>query len=125
MSHSEAQQPEIIPSYIGYTAHYRTNSLSADLSADTGVGLIQATAYGNWNSQQIVPPFAAATSFNLGSKLYVARLSDIFKVESDNTFRISAEYRHDDMATTSLNVGHVFYDVVSAAAMWSWASSPT
>ena len=124
LSHSEARQPEILPLYTAFAINYRTNSVGASLSADTGIGIIQATTYGNWFRADFASPVPFATSYRINSKLYVARLSDVFKFGSDHTFRISGEYRYDDMATTPLTIAHVFYDVISGAAMWSWAIQP-
>lgn len=124
VSHTETRQPEIIPLYTGFYTRHRTNSVNASLSADTGIGLLNLTAFGNWlrgvskSSSPFAPPYI------IESDLYAAQARDIFKLGRNHTIRLSAEYRHSSLATTPLTGATVFYDVFAGGAMWNWAIEP-
>ena len=54
----------------------------------------------------------------------VVSAQDLFKIGSANTFRISAEYRHNSDNTTPFDEAEIAYDVYSVAGMWNWAVTP-
>ncbi len=125
LSHSEARQPEVSPLYTTFFNSYLVNSLRGSVSAETGIGIFQASAYGNWLKAASTVPDPLSPAYHIDNEVYVLQLRDIFKIGSNHTFRLSAEYRHNDMASTPLGGGHVFYDVFSGGAMWSWAIEQT
>ncbi len=124
VSHTEANAPEMTPLYTTFYTQYRTNSLKGTVTADTGIGILQATAYGNWFKVRSTAPDPFASAFQLSNSVYVAKLRDIFKIGSDHTFRLSAEYRYNELGTVPLRGGNVHYAVLSGGAMWSWAIEP-
>jgi iron complex outermembrane recepter protein len=123
ISHSEVRQPEITPVATMFYVRYRTSSIKATLSAETGLGLFQATAYGNWLRQVSMAPDPVAPTYHIDNRVYVVQLRDIFKLGNDHIFRLSAEYRHNDMETAPLGGSHVFYNVLSGGAMWNWTAT--
>ncbi|MDE2466305.1 MAG: TonB-dependent receptor [Alphaproteobacteria bacterium] len=123
VTHSEVAQPELA-SYLGDYARYRTSSISAQISSDTDGGLISARSYLNWFNSVLAGASPAQPVYRVTNPVVVIQLQDIFKPSPDHTLRISAEYRHGDMNTSSEKVGHVFYDMLAAGLMWSWSIEP-
>jgi outer membrane receptor protein involved in Fe transport len=101
--------------------HY-FSSIKGELSADTDIGLIQATLYKNWTTQHVISFFPRALRFN--NEVTVAQLQDVFRVESAHTFRLSTEYRYNTVNTSPFEGGRIFYNVFSAGAMWNWELMP-
>jgi outer membrane receptor for ferrienterochelin and colicins len=123
---STSDGPELSSGYNTYYTHYDTKSAKLQLSADTRVGLVQATAYSNWitlqasNQQQA----SAFPNLHVDNQVAVVQLQDLFKIGSHHTFRASAEYRHNTMPTIT-DGGQISYDVASAAGMWDWTITPS
>ena len=105
-------------------ARYRTKSLKGSLSADTRYGLIEGTVYRNDINYDSYLAAATDPITQLHSQVTVAMLEDSFKVSNNHTFRISAEYRHN-MMPTSTTEATIFYNVASAGGMWNWKITPT
>ena len=137
-SHTRSDTTELVATlYTLDFSHYRTDSIKAQLTADTDLGLLQGTAYGNWlhwNSGRLggsaslgVPSDAGMTEpaeIEANSSVAVASAQDLVKLGSDHTLRLSAEYRRTSVGTTPVEGGKVSYDVVSGAAMWEWKIAP-
>ncbi len=98
--------------------------MQARLAADTGIGLIEANAYGNWYRGAAPSLNPAWPVYRVNSPTYVFELQDVFKVGTSHTFRLSAEYRRADMETTPLAGAHAFYNVVAFSGMWDWVITP-
>ena len=123
-SHSEAAAPEITPLYTMFYVTSRAESLKGSIGANSGLGLLQATTYGNWFKAVAVAPDPLGPIFNIRNSVYVVQLRDIFKIGSDHTFRFSGEYRYNEMATTPLGGANVHYDVLAGGGMWGWTIEP-
>ena len=119
---SASSEPEVSLGYTTSDTHYQTKSVKVQLSADTRLGLVQATAYTNW-----ISPSGQLVGLNghEDNKVSVAQLQDVFKLGSRHTLRASLEYRHNTMPTFPLGGGQISYDVVSAGGMWNWDVTPT
>ncbi len=124
ISHSEIEEPTLLPSYTTFSARYRKTSIEGGFSADSALGLLQATAYAVWLKGISTSPDPSTSGLPLDNPLYVVKLSDNFKIATAHTIRLSAEYRHTDMATTPLGGAQVYYQVFSAEAMWQWNIQP-
>jgi iron complex outermembrane receptor protein len=121
-THSTAASNDIDPIYLlGYDQHY-TSSLKGQLTAETSLGLLQATVYHNWVSQHFFNALQGPFQFN-GEETF-AQAQDLFKLGSDHTFRAALEYRHNAVNTTPFMGGHVYYDDYAASGMWDWAIAP-
>ena len=124
ISHSESRETAVTPLYSTYFMTYRATSIQARLATDTGVGILQATAYANWDKGTALSPNPAIPVYYLNNPTYVVQLQDIFKIANAHTFRLSAEYRRADMASTPLAGAHVHYNVAAIGAMWNWTIAP-
>jgi iron complex outermembrane receptor protein len=123
-TYSKVDQNEFVSILTdGYT-RYKTQSLKGDLSADTNFGVIQATAYQNYTAYQLFIATSNVPYVTLHNQNTVTSLSDSFKVSKNHIFRVSAEYRHNTMPTTT-TLATVFYNVASAGGMWNWKITPT
>jgi outer membrane receptor for ferrienterochelin and colicins len=121
---SSSAEPELPSGYVTYDDHYDTKSLKLRLSADTRMGLVQASAYTNWITLQAVQQAPGFPNVHIDNQVSVAQLQDVFKVGSRHTFRASVEYRHNTMPTL-IDGGQISYDVASATGMWDWNVSPS
>ncbi len=119
-THSGSATNDMDASYSFSQIQHVTSSLKGQLSADTGIGLVQATIYSNWTSQEL---FGRAM-LEFKDRVTVVQLQDMFRVGADHTFRASLEYRHNEADTTPFAGGRIYYDVYSAAGMWNWAITP-
>ena len=121
-SHSTAASNDIDPVYsLAHDQHY-TSSLKGQLTAETGLGLLQATVYHNWVSQHSLNTLHTPIVFD--GQETVAQFQDLFKLGTDHTFRASLEYRHNTVGTTPFLGGNIFYDDYAASGMWDWAIAP-
>ena len=123
-TYSEAAQPELTPIYTTNYGEYRTSSIKGQVAADTSRGLVQATVYSN----SIVTDSSSDTQplvLRLDNRVDVAQIQDLFKVGTDHTLRVSAEYRNNTMATAPIGGADVFYDIYAIGGMWEWRMSPS
>ncbi len=122
-THSQAKQNENNVSVYSSSAQYRTNSLKGSVAADTGAGLITATAYTDWIKQTGYTG-ELDTPGIVSNQVTVLQVQDLYKIDSNNTLRGDVEYRHNSASANVLPGTDVFYDVVSASAMWEWKIAP-
>jgi len=125
VSHSEADQTEFSPANAYDYVRYGTDSVRGQINADTSLGALQGSVYSNWIKSETFQNATLTPLLTLDNQVTVVQGQDTFKLGSDNTFRLSAEYRHNTMETASAGGDHVFYDVVSGGGMWDWKILPT
>ena len=124
-STSASDEPELSSGYSTYYAHYVTRSAKVQLSADTKLGLVEATGYSNWISLDARNQQADVSSVvDVKNQVAVAQLQDLLKIGTKSAVRFSLEYRHNAMPTVA-GGAEVSYNVASAAGMWDWTISPT
>lgn len=142
-SHTRSDVTEMFPTFyeLDY-AHYRADSVKAQLTADTRFGLAQATAYANWIHADAVTSsgsglltlglptgsvMLAGAPFRIpfNDEATVLQLQDLFKLGSDHMVRLSTEYRRTSTGTTPTEGGKVSYDVISGGGMWDWKITPS
>jgi iron complex outermembrane receptor protein len=121
-SYTYAKQSDIISTYAYVPAKYHTNSVKGTLAWDSRFGLVQASAYQNDLS---VRTEISSVPTLYENKIQVVSLQDLFKVGAKHTFRISAEYRKNEMPTAPVRTGKVSYDVKSISGMWNWQAADT
>jgi len=126
-SHSEADQNDVYPGYDYIYIRYGTDSVKGNLTADTNLGLIQASAYTNWIDQKTVigESEAAGVGLSVANQVTVVQLQDFFSPSANHSLRASVEYRHNEINTTPLEGAHVSYDAFAASGMWEWRITPT
>ena len=100
---------------------YRINTLRLGTAADTQFGLLAIDFYRNQAHNEYSTPLA---NIGLVNTVYVAKVSDLFKVNPDNTVRVGLEYR-DNAADGQVFGGTIGYRVYSANAMWNWQVLPS
>ncbi|MFT8246702.1 TonB-dependent receptor plug domain-containing protein [Roseomonas sp. BN140053] len=92
----------------------RAWSLRGQVSADTGIGLVEAQVY-----HTAFRAGYAATAFPTRHSVTVAELSDTVKLGASHTLRPFAEFRH---TTMSMIPGtEVSYNIAAGGLMWNWA----
>jgi iron complex outermembrane receptor protein len=98
----------------------RTKSMRGRLTAKTDVGLIDFDVYRNiWNINYYYSQ--AQQAVNIDNDV---RVSDLFKVGADHSFRIGAEYKYNEAQGQFFNGSTVYYQIYSASAMWNWQMTP-
>lgn len=99
------------------------DSIKADWSGETGIGLMSASAYHNRFDVKVkIPDLGDSPVRNSAT---VASLQDLFKIGADNSIRLSAEYRRNESSVYGNRPATLSYDVWSAGAMWDSALSET
>lgn len=123
LSHSEAKQVEVNAGYKLQTAEYMTNAVLGRLTADTSAGLFKLTGYNNWfDWTRAVGPGGVAPKIR--NTVRVVQAEDLFSVAPDHTFRVAAEYRHNEVGSGDSRDGWIAFDAASASAMWNWQILP-
>ncbi len=93
----------------------RTWSLRGRLTSNTAVGLADFDLY--WTRWKfdfpILPQSAVSTTRDL-------RFSDLFKIGTDHTIRLSGEYKYNEANGQFSNGSTDFYNTYSAGVMWDW-----
>jgi outer membrane receptor for ferrienterochelin and colicins len=82
-------------------------------TAQAEIGSIDADIYHNRNTSDYI---------SLGSyqnDVYVARVSDLLKLDASNTVRVGLEFRTNGIRGPGVG-GSISYNVVAANAMWDW-----
>lgn len=123
-TYTEVRQAEFTPVYSLSFGEYKTKSIKAFAIADTKAGLLRATVYSNHIETDSFEGAAPEPSFTFDNRVTVAQLQSISKIASEHTLRLTAEYRHNSMATMPFPGGDVFYDVAAIGSMWEWRIDP-
>ncbi|WP_443749032.1 TonB-dependent receptor plug domain-containing protein [Asticcacaulis solisilvae] len=119
-SYSNTQASDRVSNYDAIFGKYITGSVKLNLTSDTSLGLVTATAYRN----TLRVDNYLGGPITLRNTISVYQVQDLFKV-GKHTFRLGVEYRNNEMPTTPLAGGQVSYRVVAPSAMWNWAISDT
>lgn len=116
VSHSDVRQFELSAAFAYGWSEYKTTSAKADIAADAGAaGLVNFTAFRTWLSMDFT--HGQATS---DVETTVVQLSDLIQVGSNHTFKVSGEFRHNQMDQIFNPNGAIGYDVWAASGMWDW-----
>ena len=99
-----------------YPTQDKLNFWRVGAGADTAVGTLDLDVYRNQGLLYIY----GGTSDN---EVYVAKASDLLKINSNNTIRIGLEFRNNAITGQSYG-GTVSYANYAADAMWNWLISP-
>jgi outer membrane receptor protein involved in Fe transport len=97
-----------------------SKSIKATLTAETAIGVVQASGYQN----DLAATYDLSGPITWKNTITVAAIQDLFKLGTNNTFRIGGEYRHNQINTAAISGGEVFYDDWSGSGMWNWGISP-
>lgn len=99
----------------------RSDSLRVRLVADTTLGMVQLDAYRNESSLDIS---FVAVSASWQEAVNVVQLSDLLKLGSDHTVRITADYRDNSVSSARSFSGRLSYTIIAASLMWDWRIMP-
>jgi iron complex outermembrane receptor protein len=105
------------------TSYSRNNSLRAELTADTPIGVLNLNAYRNEELVSINAAGLANLSASAKEDVYVVQASDLVKLGTNHTVRVGLEYR-DNFATGGFFNGTIGYQVLAGSVMWDWRISP-
>jgi len=123
LSHSQTQTNDMDPSYALAHERHLTSSVKGQLNADTDFGLIQFLAYTNWIALDTMN--SSGVPFDFDDQSSVIQLQDVLRIGSDHVVRAALEFRHNEVGTTPLPIGRIFYDTPSISGMWNWTISPS
>ncbi len=109
--------------FPGYsTSRFKTWSVKGGYSVDTSLGLIDATVYHNAFEGFVNCRMAGWVP--LDNSVTVLKVQDLFKVGTDHTARLAAEFRDNSISNTpSVSEGRTGYKVYSGSAMWDWQAT--
>jgi outer membrane receptor for ferrienterochelin and colicins len=118
LSQSKARLTEYPYVYQAFASEYETNSAKAAYTANTDVGIIQMDLYRNWLD------VVANGSLSVGLKndVTVAQVGDIFQIGNNHSFRLQAEYRHNELTGQVIVPAdsEISYDDYAGSGMWNW-----
>jgi len=123
LSHSQTTNNSIDPSYAFSRATHLTSSVKGQLNSDTAFGLVQVIAYTNWISQKSLNNIGVPFDFDNAST--VIQLQDVLRIGADHVVRAAFEFRHNEVNTTPIPGGRIFYNTPSFSGMWNWTISPS
>jgi iron complex outermembrane receptor protein len=121
-THVTLHDIEVPPLWLPSYAKWDVSSLKGGYTANTGIGMLQVTAYTNravWNGNLL-----GLDRVKAANQLTMAQVQDTFKLGPDHSIRLSAEYRHSALNTSPVSGGAVAYDIGSASGAWSWTPLP-
>jgi iron complex outermembrane receptor protein len=124
-TYSDVTQAEFSPIYQMSYADYSTNSIRGHVSADTRIGLLQASIYTNEIETDTFSGSSAETFIEVDNRVTIAQLQSLSRVATGHTLRLMAEYRNNSMNTTPVGGAEISYDVVAAGGMWEWQIDPS
>ncbi len=98
----------------------RTTSMRTRLTADTAVGLLDVDLWRNTYNINYLGS-QAQQAVNIADDL---RVSDLFKIGADHTFRASFEYKYNQAQGQFFNRSTIDYSTYSGGLMWNWDIMP-
>jgi iron complex outermembrane receptor protein len=124
ITHSEADQIEMPPTYTMSMTEYVTESVRAHWAAETELGLVKAGVYKNGIEADAFLAGSSEPVLRFDNDVLVAQIEDIFKIGTSHVVRIGGEYRDNSMKTTPIGGASIGYEVLSLTSMWSWQVTP-
>jgi len=88
-------------------------------AADTRLGALDFDIYRNMT----IANFEQGGPLNNTADVLVAKVSDLLKLNADNTVRVGLEYRNSGIQFSGYGGGTDSYDVYAANGMWDWQIS--
>ncbi len=106
--------------YLG--TRYRISTARVGASFDSRIGVLDFDFYRNQAQNSYT---VEGVVEDLVNTVYVAKASDLLKLDADNTIRLGLEYRNNAAASQTIFNGTIGYQVYSANAMWDWQVLPS
>lgn len=124
VTHSDASESSQSVPYVPAPYKLRTQSFKGGFAADTAWGLFNVQAYLNRDQETLSLPFAGLQDASGFNQVGVVQANDLFKIGTNNAFRVGAEYRTNrEWGGTSYN-GSSDYQDYAISAMWNWQITP-
>ena len=121
---SASENSAMLPSYQYYLMRYGAESVKVKLTAESRIGLLQATVYTNWLNGEVAPAIYG-NPIRPNNRVTVAEVDDTFRAGAEHTFRISGEYRYNTEGTTPFAGADIHYSNFAASSMWNWKLAPS
>ncbi|MHA6287088.1 TonB-dependent receptor plug domain-containing protein [Maricaulis sp. CAU 1757] len=113
-------QPEMFPLFFTGGADTISSSVKGEVSSDTDFGIITARAYRNELSVDYTTTATQDVTVPFENAVTVLQLQDIFKIGTNNTFRLGYEWRRNETASSpDTTNGDLVYTVNAVSGMWS------
>ncbi|TCP33146.1 TonB-dependent receptor [Sphingomonas sp. BK235] len=114
------RQVEFLPSQLLSNQRYRSGTVHAGLTQDTGWGGVSLNSYVNWLDADYGvagsdAPQGASSPF--ANRIVVAKAAALYRLDTVNTLRVGGEYRNSRLRGTSQFAETIAYDVGSLDAM--------
>lgn len=101
------------------------SGLRAQYVNDSNFGLLRFDVYQNTSDYDLISQFSG-TAVDISAELLALKAEDTFKIGTDHTFRLSAEYRQNDLTFIFRGLPvETNNDILSAGLMWNWQVSET
>lgn len=101
-------------------ADFDVLSAKVQMLSETAAGLIDATVYHN-HSTALGYTASSSDTIHFNEDTSVVSVQDLFKLGANDTFRLSAEYRHSQVPTFTTKGGDLSSDIGSLGGMWDHA----
>jgi iron complex outermembrane receptor protein len=115
---TDGRTPRLITS-INDTQN-RTNFIRFGAANDSRLGSVALDVYRN----QAINEWGYGGLLNNINDVFVAKLTDLLKLNSSNTVRLSLEYRNNGLKFEEPVEGALSYNNYAASGMWDWQISP-
>ncbi len=115
---TDSQTLRYLPEGYGNYTQDQLNYYRVGAAFESGVGTIAADFY---RDQGLL---AFSSNGTADSNVYVAKISDLFKLNAANTFRVGFEYRNNSDSWAPLYGGTISYSNYALNGMWDWQISP-
>jgi outer membrane receptor for ferrienterochelin and colicins len=123
-SRSTATLNEMLMFYQFEETQYDTDSVRGRLTAESRLGLLQATVYSNWIQTQYTPGIVHQ-SLRFANRVTVAQFQDIIRLGSAHILRAAVEYRHNAESSAPISGASIGDNVFAVNGMWNWKMTPT
>lgn len=125
-THSGLDHLEAVTVWAPIANNYDISSIKGRYTANTSIGLIEATAYTNFlhETGQFGGGVLGLQNVSFDNQKTVLQLQDLFKLGANHTLRVSGEFQHSMINTSPLGGATVGYDIGSLSGMWNWQILP-
>ncbi len=124
VTHSDSSESSQSIIYIPTSYRFRTQSFKAGFSADTAWGLFNVLGYLNKDQGTSSLPLGGTVDQSSWNQVGVVQANDLFKIGTENAFRIGVEYRTNREWDPADFNGSSDYQDYAISGMWNWQITP-
>lgn len=117
------RQLEFLPSQILTEQRFRNQTIGLVVNHDTPWGSLTARTYTNWLQADygvttpVTDPYRAVADLRTNNRISVVAGSALLQLSSNDTLRIGAEYRDNQLSSNSLFSRRIGYEVAAVSGM--------